>query len=588
MSTNSLIEFIWSFVRRQKWAFLGVLATTMIWALDTALWPVIVRVVVDIFTRFDMARKGAWSALQVPMFWSIALWLAIEVGFRIQGFVLARALPKLESEIRMTMFDHVQRHSPKYFNDQLSGSLANKINDIALQVSRLLRTLLVVFIPAFLAALVACTLLFRIHPLFAGLLITWLFLHFGVTVFFSRGCDRRENIHAEVRSQLMGKIVDSLTNHFVVNLYYRFDAEKRRLLANQAKERQTNEQALTYIEVMRSLLGAMGCLINSVVINGLLIFYWIHGELTTGEAVQVFNTVWNITMVTWISSSEIPGIFQSIGVAKQALELLQDPQDIADVPNAHPLVVSKGEIVFDAVAFCYGPQRIFENKSVRIAGGSKVGLVGFSGAGKSTFISLILRLYSAEKGRIMIDGQDIANVTLQSLRSQLSLIPQDPLLFHRSLSENIRFGRPDATLDEVIEAATKAHCLEFIRRQPYGFETKVGERGAKLSGGERQRIAIARALLANTPILLLDEATSALDSITERVIQDSLQSLMTGRTSLVIAHRLSTLENMDRILVFDQGKIVEDGSHHELLRLGEYYAKMWNMQAGGFLPQEAL
>jgi ATP-binding cassette subfamily B protein len=264
---------------------------------------------------------------------------------------------------------------------------------------------------------------------------------------------------------------------------------------------------------------------------------------------------------------------------------MQDPQDILDAPTAAPLSIKSGEILFDNVSFRYGDKALFVNKHVKIQGGEKVGLVGYTGAGKSTFINLILRFYPIEKGKILIDGQEITQVTLESLRRQIALIPQDPILFHRTLDENIRYAKPEATSSEITQAAKLAHCDEFIRSMPEGYSTKVGERGTRLSGGEKQRIAIARALLADAPILILDEATSALDSVTENYIQDSLEKLMTGRTTIVIAHRLSTLARMDRILVFDQGKIVEEGSPAALLNSGGLYARMWNMQVGGFLPE---
>ena len=217
-----------------------------------------------------------------------------------------------------------------------------------------------------------------------------------------------------------------------------------------------------------------------------------------------------------------------------------------------------------------------------------MGLVGYSGAGKSTFVNLILRFFSVEKGRILIDGQDIAHVTLESLRNNVALIPQDPILFHRSLEDNIRYGQVEASSKEVIAAAKLAHCDEFIKKNPNGYQALVGERGTKLSGGEKQRIAIARAMLLKAPILILDEATSALDSVTEKYIQDSLEKLMEKRTTIVVAHRLSTLAKMDRILVFDKGKIIEQGSHHQLLKKNGHYAHMWHMQAGGFLPDSPI
>jgi len=286
----------------------------------------------------------------------------------------------------------------------------------------------------------------------------------------------------------------------------------------------------------------------------------------------------------WMVSGALPILFQALGLARQGYSVMLDPQDLGDTPDAKSLKVSSGAIVFENVSFHYGEKRLFTNKHAAIRGGEKVGLVGFTGAGKSTFINLILRFFPVHDGSILIDGQNVAAVTLESLRRQIALIPQDPVLFHRTLRENIAYGKPEATETEIVRAAERAHCDVFIRNLPQGYETKVGERGTKLSGGEKQRIAIARAILADAPILILDEATSALDSVTERYVQDSLEQLMQHRTTLVIAHRLSTLSHMDRILVFDNGKIVEEGPHDSLLTKGGLYAKMWAMQVGGFLP----
>jgi ATP-binding cassette, subfamily B, bacterial len=287
----------------------------------------------------------------------------------------------------------------------------------------------------------------------------------------------------------------------------------------------------------------------------------------------------------WTVGSALPILFQSFGTAKHSYSVMLDSQDIKDKSDAKDLKITSGEIVFDQVSFYYGEKKLFENKQVSIRGGERIGLVGFTGAGKSTFINLILRFFPVHSGKILIDGQEIASVTLESLRRQIALIPQDPLLFHRTLRENIGYGKPEATEAEIVHAAQLAHCDEFIRNMPKEYEAIVGERGTKLSGGEKQRVAIARAILADAPILILDEATSSLDSVTEKYIQDSLEKLMQSRTTIVIAHRLSTLSQMDRILVFDKGKIVEEGTHSALLHKEGLYARMWKMQVGGFLPQ---
>jgi ATP-binding cassette subfamily B protein len=270
-----------------------------------------------------------------------------------------------------------------------------------------------------------------------------------------------------------------------------------------------------------------------------------------------------------------------------SLSLLRVPHGITDRAGAAPLRVSEGAIAFENVFFAYNPgQNLFRDKNILIPAGQKVGLVGFSGSGKSTFVNLILRLYDLESGAIRIDGQDIASVTQDSLREQIALIPQDPVLFHRSLRDNIAYARPDASDEDIIAASLQAHCHEFISAAKEGYNAIVGERGVKLSGGQRQRIAIARAILKNARILIFDEATSSLDSFTESAIQHSMQDMMRGRTTIVIAHRLSTLTSMDRLLVFKDGSIVEDGTHAGLLAANGHYARLWNMQVGGFLPDQ--
>lgn len=584
MSYNALFTFVWQFICLQKWSFLFILILSLGWALDQTLWPYVLQVVIDILTQYDQDRISVWTALKVPVICGLFLWIGVECSFRIQGFLLARAIPKLEADMRMTMFDHVQRHSPQYFNQRFSGSLANKITDMTTQVPEVLIELLTLFSPAIVACLMATFLLFQVNILFAAILVAWICIHFLICIFLARGCDGYEHRHAEERSHLLGKIVDSLTNNFTVNLHHRFLHERKRIAHFQSEEKKKNVAARRYVEKMRLLLGLFTFLGCGVALHSLMLVFWMQNRITTGEIVLIFNTAWNVCMVVWLTGLAIPRIFQSVGIAKQALSIMGDAQDIVDEPHAKPIAVQRGEIVFENVSFHYGEKRLFQNKDVRIGAGERVGLVGYSGAGKSTFVNLILRFYPVQTGRILVDGHDISTVTLESLRRQIALIPQDPILFHRSLKENIHYGRLDATDEEVLEAARLAHCDEFIMRLPDGYQTLVGERGTKLSGGERQRIAIARAILADAPLLILDEATSALDSVTEGYIQNSLYQLMEKRTTLVIAHRLSTLIGMHRILVFDQGKIVEEGTHDELLAAGGHYAQMWQMQAGGFLP----
>lgn len=586
MSYTALLSFIWKFVRSQLWTFAIILMVSFVWSIDATVWPIILQEVIDIFTQYESNRAAAWPALQVPVLYGLLLWILVEVGFRCQGYLLAKALPKLEADMRMAMFEHVQYHSPKYFNENFAGSLANKITDMITNVSTILQLLLTTFIPAFAACILGVIFFARVNTVFAVLLGIWLIAHFAICLLFTRKCDRYENQHGEARTNLIGKIVDSFTNNFAVNLFYRFAQERTFIQTYQNEEKQKNFAAKKYVEKMRLVLGVFMLLGAGFGIQGGMIYFWIHGQLSSGEVAQIFNTTWNLCQIVWIVGFSLPSFFQSVGIAKQAFTIMQDKPDIIDSPDAKPLKVSKGEIVFDDVSFKHGKKRLFQNKHVQIRGGERVGLVGYSGAGKSSFVNLIMRFFPLEKGKILIDGQEISKVTLKSLRSQIALIPQDPILFHRTLKENILYGNPNATEEEMLEAAELAHCSEFISKLPDGYNSMVGERGTKLSGGERQRIAIARAILTKAPILILDEATSALDSVTEKYIQESLEWLMQNRTTIVIAHRLSTLAGMERILVFNEGKIEEQGTHDELLALGGHYSYMWSMQAGGFLPED--
>jgi ATP-binding cassette subfamily B protein len=585
VSYKELIGFIWKLMREQKRRFCIVLVQDVLNCLDLLVWPFLLRWVIDIFTQHEGNRMQAWDALQAPMIGAICFLIFIEVNSRTMGFSLAKAIPKLQANVRMSMFDHIQRHSPHYFNERFAGNLANKITDMTTAVEGILQLLWWPLIPAIALSIFGAIFLGFVSPILAMILIVWMGIHLGISLFFSRSCDIYEHRHGESRSILLGKIVDSLTNNFAVNLFYRFQYERASLVPFQNDEQETSTFAKRYVEKMRAVTSLFYVTVCFVGVNGFMIYLWLHNQITTGEVAQVFGTMWNIATTMWYVGGTLPLFFQSFGIAKQAYSVMFDPQDMGDKTDAKELKIQTGEIVFENVSFHYGEKKLFSNKHAHIRGGEKVGLVGFTGAGKSTFINLILRFFPLHNGKILIDGQNITDVTLESLRGQIALIPQDPVLFHRTLRENISYGKPNATEAEIFTAAKLAHCDEFIHAIPAGYEAKVGERGTKLSGGEKQRIAIARAILVDAPILILDEATSSLDSVTEKYIQDSLEKLMQDRTTIVIAHRLSTLSRMDRILVFDKGKIMEEGTHAALMSHNGLYAHMWNMQVGGFLPE---
>lgn len=585
---KTLLAFFWYFLKKHWVMLLFIQLFSFAWSLDHTLWPYVIMTLIDTITNFTGNKVDVWHALSFPILMGISLWITVEISFRLSGFLSASLFPRLEADMRMNMFDYVLHHSHHYFSNHMAGAIANKISDMPQSMTRLLQQIIYLFLPVGLALIISTILFAQISPLFALILISWITIHMGICLAFSKKCDDYSNIHAEARSELSGKIVDCLSNNTNIRLFARNRFEHQYLSLFQRSELEKHWRSLFYIEKMKIALGIASFLGAGVALNWYMLYSWQQGHLSAGEVVFIFNTTWNITMMAWLAGLELPLLFKEIGICRQALTIIQDPHDITDDSDARSLKVNHGEIIFDHVNFRYlKHQNLFEHKTITLKAGQKVGLVGFSGSGKSTFVHLILRYYDVQGGRILIDGQNIAKVTQESLRDQISMIPQDPTLFHRSLMENIRYGRLDATDEEVIEASKKAHCHEFIMKMPEKYDSPVGERGMKISGGQRQRIAIARAILKNAPIIILDEATSALDSVTEREIQEGLEHLMQGHTTLVIAHRLSTLSGMDRILVFKEGKIIEDGSHEELMRSQGHYARMWDMQAGGFLPEDS-
>lgn len=430
------------------------------------------------------------------------------------------------------------------------------------------------------------TLLF-IHPIFSVILFGWVATFLLITFLFLKPIQQLSSDFAASRATVVGKMVDSISNIVNVRLFARHFDENQYIHRSVKDAVQKDRVMQSKIIKMRLFWDLSAIALLSLNLF-MLVYMYSKNQVTVGDFAFVISLSISVLWNLWFLASQFVSFSEQVGQCQQSLSIISLPHEIVDAPHAKPLTVTQGEIKFKDVTFHYGEgAHLFKNKNIVIEAGQKVGLVGFSGSGKSTFVNLILRLFEVESGEISIDDQNINQVTQTSLREKIALIPQDITLFHRSLMENIHFGDPNASENEVIEASKKAHCHEFITQLTEGYQSMVGERGIKLSGGQRQRIAIARAMLKNAPILILDEATSSLDSVTEKYIQEALATLMEGKTTIVIAHRLSTLSKMDRILVFDNGRIIEDGTHESLLAKEGHYARMWKMQAGGFLPETA-
>lgn len=553
-------------------------------ALSSAVWPYITGQVIDTLSTYAGDKMNLFHELGHSFVFVLLFWIFLEIMTRIQGFTAAGIYPRFEANIRMSTFEYVNRHSHTYFSNNYVGNIANRISDLPRSSSIVIDFVFNNMIPLIVSIIIASALFMELDIKLSGILMSWLSLHLILCSIAGAKAAELSRVHSEARSYLQGKIVDTLNNHLNVKLFTKYFFEVENVRSSQDQEILKNKKTLFYIEKFKVVLSILA-FISLTTLFYTTIYFWQIDAISLGDMIFVFTATLNILTLAWTATVEMAYLFRELGVIKQGLKIIKDPIDIKDEDDAQDLDIKKGKIEFNKVTFKYKHNdNVFKEKTLTIEGGQKVGLVGLSGSGKTTFAHLLLRLFNISQGTIKIDGQDIRKVTLKSLRDSITLIPQEPMLFHRSIMDNIRYSSLDATDEEVIDASIKANCHEFIMNLEEGYDTLVGEKAAKLSGGQKQRIAIARAILKDSPMLIMDEATSALDSYTEKQIQDSLKLLSKDKTTIIIAHRLSTLLEMDRILVFDQGTIIEDGNHKELLEKNGHYAMLWRMQTAGLLP----
>ena len=479
-----------------------------------------------------------------------------------------------------------------FFDDDFAGRIAQKQMQTARAVTEVAAEAINVVAFALASLLGSLALLFTIDGRITAVFLVWLASYLALVWWFLPRVRLRAAGRAGARAMVSGQVVDTITNIKTVKLFAHAEFEDRAALGAMGVFRQRALEFGYLSAGFRFCLMTLAGLLPVLLIGGTLLL-WSRGQASEGDIVAAGAVAIRIAQMTGWVSFTLMAIYAALGEIEDGMRTLTPRTRLEDAPGATDLQVPRGEIVFDHVTFAYGRETGgVRDIDLTIAPGEKLGIVGASGAGKSTLVSLLLRLYSGEEGRIRIDGQDLDAVTQESLRRQIGMVTQETAMFNRSARDNIRYGRPDATEDEVIAAARKAEADEFIpdlqdHKGRRGYDAYLGERGVKLSGGQRQRIALARAILKDAPILVLDEATSALDSEVEAAIQTALHRVMEGKTVLAIAHRLSTLSEMDRIIVMDRGRIVEAGSHEALLASGGLYARFWNRQSGGFIRTEA-
>jgi len=575
-------RFICHFVSHFRWWYVVMVILEATHAVCGIMLPYAIGQIIQIATHTVGNGRPVLATMSQPIHLFVALSIGEVLFGRLSGLWHTILHPLHRQHVTRSLYAYLQYHSHRYLSSNFAGALAHRITETSLGVSQTLAMLINDFMPILIIFCVSTVLLAHVHLQMALFVGIWATLFISISFWLAIRCRVFARNAAAARSETTGQIVDSVTNLSSVRLFARLGFERRYLdqqLVRELKEvRKSNwySERVRWFQFIAAGILKIGTLYYSLSL-------WSSGKITIGDFVMATSLSLLIITEARNLSRRFLELFEHIGNVTNGVNTIIQPHEVVDHDGAIAQPFTRGRIEFRNVNFHYSCEKeIFQDLCVTIQSGERVGLVGFSGSGKSTFVNLILRLFDPQSGQILIDGVDIQDMTQEALHSQISLIPQDPSLFHRTLMENIRYGRLDATDEEVIEATHKAYAHDFIIQMQEGYHSLVGERGVKLSGGQRQRIAIARVILKNAPILILDEATSSLDSITEKAIQDTLDIAMHEKTVIVVAHRLSTISHLDRILVFDQGRIIEDGSHTKLMaRCGAYY-RLWKMQAGGF------
>lgn len=580
---QGLFSFIWHFLQIYKSKLIGMVIVSVILAFDFSIRPYMIKLIIDGVVQYKQGLPDLFSLIILPILGFLLSGIVLAMAFRFYDVIRLSMLPQLQADVMNYMFNYVQFHSYSFFQETMSGAIAAQINEMTVGIKELMKLFIDKFFAHFLALFIASATLLTVHPFFAVVILLWAIFFLTYSVILSKKSDLLAQDLSQAQNVVTGKIVDSLTNIMTVRLFTQFQQETSRLCEALNFQVCQDKKLEWCMFKTRTIQSISVHLMMGILLTG-LIYGKYYGMITAGDFAFIISLSLAISEIVWKISDDCVTLSESAGRCKQALRLINLPHAITDDNHAQVLHVSRGEIVFSNACFSfYEKQKIFSKLSLKIEVQQKVGIIGSSGVGKTTFLNLITRTFDINSGAIFIDGQDIRQVTQQSLCNAISFIPQDVLLFHRTIKENIAGSAVNVSEQEIILAAKKACIHDFIMKLSDGYNTIVGERGIKLSGGQRQRIAIARAYFKNAPILILDEATSLLDSATEKLIQESLFDLMHNKTVIAVAHRLSTLRMMDRILVFTEQGIVEDGEHHQLLAAGGLYKNLWDRQVAGFL-----
>ena len=581
VTVRDIARMLYDEVRRHPWLF-ALLVTGSVGVQVAALAsPIYMKQFFNLLVGGDLA--AAAHRLLILVFVIGGISVANWAFRRMQTYGIIQFEARAMTDLYNFAFDRLIAHSYQFFISHFTGTLTRRVSKYAGAFETLMDSIMLQFFPTLIFIVGAVGILFLRDHLLGVVLGLWVVLFVAFQIFAVRLKQPLRHARTDADSRMVGFLSDDISNQSTVALFSGFAHERKMFGDTVERWRSATMRSWGADEVIWAIQDFLIVGINVGVLWGMLVL-WERGIFTVGDFVLVQSYLLGLFGQLMNINQNMRRSYDAIADASEMIDIIKMPYDVADAPDAPALAVPRGEIVFEGVGFSYpNGAAALADFDLRVAPGERLAFVGPSGAGKSTITKLLLRLYDVTKGAILIDGRNIASVTQDSLREAIAFVPQEPILFHRSLMENIRYGRRDATDEEVMQAARLAHCHEFISRLSDGYATLVGERGVKLSGGERQRVAIARAILKNARILVLDEATSSLDSESEALIQDALQTLMKEKTVIVIAHRLSTIMKMDRIAVIEGGRVAAEGTHRELLdQQGGLYQKLWSIQAGGF------
>jgi len=583
---KKVIKFYWRYLRKFKLQILFQVTIVVFLLLSKMYWSYLVGNIFD-FLSLDLGKDIILNKVYHVIYFLIALEVMI-IAF---GFLTERSYSRISTKVLKKMYDdtfaYLQKHSFGFFNNHLSGALITQAQRLESSLEVILDIVFYSFLKLFWRILFTISVLFYFNWFLGLVVLIWLIVFLIINFLLAKYKVKFEEVMAKAQTRVGAELSESITGNVNLKLFNTFDYELKRF------KQATSNKLKKVLEVwdlenlaLTGQTAAMAFL--EILTIYLTVKLWSEGAITLGIVYVIQSYVFSLYVSIWSFGNNLRRFFESLVSAQEMIDHLDTPYEVQDIVNAKNLRVIEGEIEFKNVSFAYEEKTkgVLRNFSLIVRSKQKVALVGPSGGGKSTVVKLLLRLFDVQKGQILIDDQDISKVTQGSLRKSIALVPQDPILFHRSVKENIAYGNSKASMEEIIKASKMAKCHDFIMKMPKKYNTLVGERGIKLSGGQKQRVAIARAILTKASILVFDEATSSLDSESELMINKAIEQISKDKTTIIIAHRLSTVMRADKIFVIENGRIIEDGNHKELLEKGSgLYKKLWDLQSGGFLEE---